>query len=188
MTNVVGRTLPFQKTTDCDEKPVPLMVTAALPAPAGLELGLSVVMTGTANVVSPVPSRAPVCGLPATLLAIVSEPVRTPAASGEKTTLIAQAPPNGSDVPQLFVSVKSPVVVIPEIVIGPAVWFWSVTVRGGLDVPILSGANTEIVGVRETPPTNPVPDSGTTFGLPSPELVMVNVPVLIPGPVGRKVT
>jgi hypothetical protein len=43
-------------------------------------------------------------------------------------------------------------------------------------------------GDRETPPASPVPDNGTTRGLPIPEFVIVRVPVLGPGLVGLKVT
>jgi hypothetical protein len=50
------------------------------------------------------------CGLLGALSVTVTVPVRAPVAVGVKETLIAQVANAATDVPQLFVSAKSPLV------------------------------------------------------------------------------
>ena len=64
----------------------------------------------------PVANRLVTDGLPGALVTTVSLPVRDPACVGVTETLILQVLPLVRVVGQLFVCVKSPVVVIPEIV------------------------------------------------------------------------
>jgi hypothetical protein len=66
--------------------------------------------------VAPVPERFNVCGLPAASSAIVSVAVRAPVAAGVKVTLMVQLALGARLAPQVFVCVKSPLLV-PAIVI-----------------------------------------------------------------------
>jgi hypothetical protein len=45
--DVVGRSAPFQRTTEADIKPVPLIVRLKAPLPAAAEPGLSPLIAGT---------------------------------------------------------------------------------------------------------------------------------------------
>ena len=58
----------------------------------------------------PVPVRLTVCGLPAALSVMVTAPVRVPVAVGLNVTLIVQLEPAESEVPQVVVDAKSPLV------------------------------------------------------------------------------
>ena len=61
---------------------------------------------------TPVPLRETSCALLGALSVIVSRPVRAPATVGVKETLIVQLPAAATELPQLFVSVKSPLATI----------------------------------------------------------------------------
>jgi len=64
----------------------------------------------------PVPVRLRVCGLAPALSVMLIMPVRVPVAVGLNVTLIVQLAPAASDPPQLLLSAKSPLAVIPVIV------------------------------------------------------------------------
>jgi hypothetical protein len=59
----------------------------------------------------PVPVRLTVCGLPAALSEMLTAAVRVPAAVGVNVTLIVQLPLAATELPQVFVSAKSPALV-----------------------------------------------------------------------------
>jgi hypothetical protein len=61
-----------------------------------------------APVLVPVPVRVTVWGLPLALSVIVTEAVRFPLAVGVNVTLIVQLPAAATELPQVFVSAKSP--------------------------------------------------------------------------------
>jgi len=84
---------------------------------------------------APVPVSDTLWGLPDALSATPTEPDRVPAAAGVKVTLMVQLAPGARELPQVFVSAKSPVVVIPEIVSGAFPVFESVALWMGLVVP-----------------------------------------------------
>jgi len=82
----------------------------------------------------PVPERLAVCGLLVALSVTVKVPLRVPVAVGVKVTLIVQDAPAATELPQLFVSAKSPllapVMAMPDIASGAfpafervAVWY-----------------------------------------------------------------
>ena len=59
----------------------------------------------------PVPLKLTVCGLPLALSLTLSVPVRVPLAVGLKPTVIEHPDPAATDLPQLLVSLKSPLTV-----------------------------------------------------------------------------
>jgi hypothetical protein len=63
------------------------------------------------------------------------EPRIVPASLGVYTTLTVQLSPVGMLVPQVFVSLKSPLAAILLIVTAELVWFVTVTFCAALDVP-----------------------------------------------------
>jgi hypothetical protein len=69
-----------------------------------------------APLADPLPASAAVCGLVFALSVTVSVPRRSPPAAGVKVTSIVQALLLPTEL-QVFVCAKSPVVVMPEIVI-----------------------------------------------------------------------
>jgi hypothetical protein len=71
----------------------------------------------------PVPFKLTVCGLFGALSETESVPVITPAAIGANTTLITQLLPAGRLVPQLSLSPKLELAVIPEMLNKPAPMF-----------------------------------------------------------------
>jgi hypothetical protein len=105
-------------------------------------------------------------------------------------TLIVQLPPDGSEVPQPFVCVKSPEAVTPEIDSAPVPVFDSVTVCAGLAAPTSWLPKVSVGGVSETAGTSaiPVPDSPTVCGLPDALLDTDSAPSRTPAAVGVKVT
>ena len=82
-----------------------------------------------------VPLSATVCGLPAGSSAMLSVPVLFPAAAGLKVTEMVQFAPASRLLPQVLVSVKSPLVVMLEIGTGVSPGLLSVTVWALLLVP-----------------------------------------------------
>jgi hypothetical protein len=83
--------------------------------------------------------------------AIVSVPVRVPAAAGRKVTLTAQVPPAAMLVPQLFVWAKSPVTAIDVIAAEVPALLLTSTLCGGLVVPVVWAPNARAVGLAVTP-------------------------------------
>ncbi len=65
---------------------------------------------------APVPLKFAVCGLSVPLSVMVTVPVRLPVNVGLKVTLIRHADATLSEVPQLFVWAKSPLVAMLEMV------------------------------------------------------------------------
>jgi hypothetical protein len=57
---------------------------------------------------TPAPVSGSDCGLPGALSAMLTAAVFVPVIEGVKVTLMLQLPPAGTDVPQVFVSVKLP--------------------------------------------------------------------------------
>ena len=93
-------------------------------------------MTGVCGLSQiPFPARLTVCELPAGSSEIVSEPVLFPAVPGLKVTEMVQFAPASKLVPQVLVSVKSPLAVMLEIGIGVSPGLLSVTVCTPLLVP-----------------------------------------------------
>jgi len=150
---------------------VKLTVACALPAVAAP-------MIGAPGTVCPVPASATRCGLPVAVLATLSVPDRAPAAIGVKVTFIVQEAPDATEAGQLFVTAKSPLVVMEEIAIDPAPGLVSVTVCGGLVVETLRAANVREAGVSESEGTVGVTAlEGDDAGLDPTALVAVTVKV-----------
>jgi hypothetical protein len=93
----------------------------------------------------------------------------------------------GSEVPQVLVWAKAPVMVILVIVSAVVLLFASVAVIGALVVPIIVVGNVNFVGATETPVT-PLPLRATVWGLLAALSVIVTTPVTVPVFVGLKVT
>ena len=93
----------------------------------------------------------------------------------------------GTEVPQVLVCAKAPVIVMLVIVSAVKLLFASVDVKGALVVPIVVVGNVNFVGVTETPVT-PLPLSVIVCGLLAALSVMVTSPVAAPATVGLKVT
>jgi hypothetical protein len=89
---------------------VPPLLTVAEVAPP---CGVPIVMAGV-----PLPVSATDCGFIDALSAMVSVPVRAPVADGVNTTAMLQVFPAARLEPQVLVSEKSPVTVIPEMLSG----------------------------------------------------------------------
>jgi hypothetical protein len=136
----------------------------------------------------PVPVSETVCGLPEALSVTVTEPDRVPMVAGVKVTLIVQVAPTASVVPQLFVSAKSPVIVIPEMVNGAVPVFESVALCVGLAVPIVCPLNVRVDGEAVAMGAVPVPVSDTLCGLPDALSTTVTEPDRVPVALGVKVT
>jgi len=140
---------------------------------------------------APVPVSSTDCGLPVALSVIVMAPVRVPAAVGVNFTVIVHCNPAAREVPQLFVSEKSPLgtrlvklrATVPVLV--------SFTVLDELVVLICWMLKVRLFGDRLTvvlPPLVPVPVRLTMCGLPEALSVIVIVPFCVPVAVGVNVT
>jgi hypothetical protein len=118
---------------------VNVTVCAALVDPTVCALKVNVpgasVTAGTG--VTPLPLKATVCGDPAALSVIVSEPLRVPVAVGVNVTAIMQFAPAATDVPQVFVSAKSPEAAIELIVRAACPLLVSVTICAALAAPTI---------------------------------------------------
>ena len=84
---------------------------------------------------SPEPDTATVCGLLLASSATLRVPDRLPTAVGVKVTLMVQLAPAPTELPQLLVCAKSPVVLMFEIVSTPPLEFDNVTACDVLVVP-----------------------------------------------------
>ena len=67
--------------------------------------------TGPVDVEAPVPVRVAVCGLPVALSVTATAAARVPDAAGTNVTLIVQLAPAATDVPQVLLWAKSPLLV-----------------------------------------------------------------------------
>src|SRR5437588_127054 len=105
----------------------------------------------------PVPLKLTLGCAPVVLLFKISEPVRLPTAAGVKTMLIVQLAPPASDVPQLLVWMKSPVVASDDMESEVFPLLASVTVCPALELPTACEEN--VIAVRESVATasKPVP-------------------------------
>src|ERR1700722_9258969 len=140
---------------------------------------------------APVPVRDTVCGLPVALSEIEMVPVRVPAAVGTNLTVIVQTDPEFSEVPQVFVCVKSPLdtMLVRLSVAAPVLVRF--TLFDELVVLICCEVKVRLVAERLTvvlPPVVPVPVRVTRCGLPPALSVIVIVPVWVPVAVGVNVT
>ena len=129
----------------------------------------------------PVPVKLTVCGLPLALSETARVAVRVPVAVGVNVTTIVQLQLTASDVPQLFVWAKSPllvpVIAILEMVRLTLPVFESVTVWG-VATPTVWALNVSEVGESAATGAVPVPDSE----------IIVTAPVRDPVTVGLNVT
>ena len=101
--NVVGRSVPPQRTVDNVENPAPLTVMMLLTDPVAILSGLIAVITGVGSDDRAVPVRLTVLGLFEPSVEIVSDPMRLPGAVGVNFTLMEQFPFTASVVPQVVV-------------------------------------------------------------------------------------
>lgn len=119
-------------------------------------------------------------------------PDRPPLAVGVKVTLTLQLWPGArvlSRAPQVFVCVKSPLALIPEIF---KVWvpvFVTVTLCGELEPPTVTLPKERLEGVKVTAVADvtPLPLTSMTCGLPEALSVMLNCPVSTPSEEGVNV-
>jgi hypothetical protein len=124
------------------------------------------------------------------LLDTVSVPVRVPEAVGRKVTDTEHVPP-AAIVPQVFVCVKSPLVVTPDTVADAEPVLVIVTFCAELLALTAVLANVSDVGLAArvaVPAVAPVPDSDTVSAGLVALLLTVSVPVRAPEAVGVKVT
>jgi hypothetical protein len=137
----------------------------------------------------PTPLRITLRGLPAALSATVSVPTCVPTTVGVNVTLIVQLSPAPTELPQVFVCVKFPVVVMPVISSGAFPWLVSMT-PCVLLVPTNWLPNDRLVGVSSTKGAValPSPLRLTVTGLLGSLLAIVSVPVRVPAAVGVNVT
>ena len=130
---------------------------------------MTVTEAGAVTVKSdPVPVSGTVRGLPLALSVTVMVPVRAPVAVGVNVTLIVQVIPAGSDAPHVFVSAKSPELVIEVIFSARLPLFFSVIVLAGeLGVFTSWLPKSKLVGIRTATGAFavPVPVSVANCGL-----------------------
>src|SRR5207249_2050128 len=133
----------------------------------------------SAAMLEPAPVRLTVCGLPEVLSVARRLPVRVPDAVGENVTLMAQFPPTATELPQLSVSAKSPLVEIVVIAKAAEPVFVSVTVCAALVVPTVWLAKVSEVGERDGMGVVAVQvlGRGAVGGLPEPLSVTLDLPV-----------
>jgi hypothetical protein len=179
---------------------IPEMVNGAVPVfeSVALCVGLAVPIVCPLNVrvdgeavamgAVPVPVSDTLCGLPDALSTTVTEPDRVPVALGVKVTLIEQLAAAARVAPHVFVSAKSPLLVMFEIAIASLPVFDSVMVCAALVVPTGCAPKSKLVGVRLATGAPPVPASATVCGLPEAVSFKVRLPVMFPVTVGEKLT
>jgi hypothetical protein len=173
---------------------VSVTVWGALVCPTAIAGNDSLVADNLTSV--PKPLTAIDCGLPLASSLISTEALRVPAAVGWKVTLIPQCAPAATELPHVFVCVKSDGFAPPN----------EIPVMVRVAVPVL--ANVTVVALvlwpRSTAPENvtlegdnctcapllvaPVPVRLIVSGLPAALSAMVTVPVRVPVVVGWKVT
>jgi len=141
----------------------------------------------------PVPVRLTVCGLPATLSEMLTDAVRVPAAVGLNVTLIVQLPPPATELPQVFVSAKSAVLVPVMLMLVMLKLVFPVLLRvtlcAVLVVPTFWLLNVRLVTERlAVADAVPVPVRLTVCGLPAALSEMLTNAVRVPVAVGLNVT
>lgn len=152
-------------------------------------------LTTGAGGLAPVPESDSVCGEPVTLSAMLMEAVLVPAAVGLNATEIVQVPDAATDVPQVLVWMKSPVLepanesaipvsdAVPEFV---RVTVWVADVDPTVVLVKVSDA-----GLRETlgaAAATAVPETGMLCGEPVALSVIVKEDERVPAAVGLNVT
>ncbi len=176
---------------------VPLLVRVAVSVPlvvltASLPKARLVGERPAATVV-PVPERLRDWGLPVALSVMLTEAERLPLVVGSKETLIVQLPPAATELPQVLVSAKSPVLApvsaMPERLSAAL----PLLVRVAVSVPLLvltgSLPKERLAGDRLAAATVPVPERLIVWGLPAVALSeMLTEAVRLPLAVGSKVT
>src|SRR6266852_8494681 len=147
----------------------PVIVIGASPAFVNVTVCAAlVVFTGVAAKVNdagdtvartawPVPLNATVGAVPGEPLVNDSTPLRTPLAEGVNATFTMQLAPAASDVPQLFVWAKSPLIVTPVMETGRSPEFESVTDCVAVVAFKSAGANDNDAGAAVTCMVSPVP-------------------------------
>jgi hypothetical protein len=174
--------------------PVLLRVTlcAVLVVPTFWLLNVRLVTERPAVAAVPVPVRLTVCGLPAALSEMLTDAVRVPAAVGVNVTLIVQLPPAATELPQVFVSAKSAVLVPVMLMLVMLKLVLPVLLRvtlcARLVTPTFSLAKVRPEGDRLTWLERPVPVRLTVCGLPAALSEMLTDAVRVPAAVGVNVT
>jgi hypothetical protein len=137
----------------------------------------------------PVPLSEVFCGLPAASSVALSVPVRVPPAVGVNVTLIVQFVPGARVAPQLFVSAKSPLAVMLEMLSTAFPEFVNLTSCAGLVVPGARLPNVRPEGERAATGAaeTPVPERETDCGLPEALSVTESVAERAPFARGAKV-
>jgi len=136
--------------------PVLLRVTlcAALVVPTFWLLNVRLAGERLVAAAAPVPVRLTICGLPAALSEILTAAVRVPAAVGVNVTLIVQLLFAATELPQVFVSAKSPVLTPVMLILVMLILALPVLLRvalcAGLVVPTFSLAKVRHEGERLT--------------------------------------
>src|SRR5262252_332724 len=137
----------------------------------------------------PVPVRGIMCGLPAALSTIFTEPLEGPDVTGRNVTEIVHVAPAANEVPQVWVWTKLPVTAMEVISSGPVPALRSVTVFAALVVLMSWTAKDSDAGERfTTAAETPLPLSAIRCGLPVALSVIVTVPVRLPRTVGTNET
>src|ERR1035437_8042067 len=142
---------------------------------------------------TPVPVRVTVCGDPAALAVMVTDPLRLPAAVGVNATEMLQLPPAATLAPQVLVGAKSPAFVPVTAMLAidraPDPVLLSVTDWAVLVVPMFWLANVRLPEGSDTIGTAaPVPVRVTVCGDPTALSVMVTDALRLPAAVGVNVT
>src|SRR5581483_2175306 len=125
---------------------------------------------------------------PVALSRILSVPVRVPVAVGSKVTLMVQLAPAPTELPQVLVCAKSPLVPMLVMLKEAVPVFLRVTGRAELVVPSPWAGNVKLVADKLTAGAVPVPVRPIDCGLPVALSLMVTVPVRAPVAAGAKVT
>lgn len=152
---------------------VTVTVTLVVLPAATLAVAGDTAMPKSGLPVLPVPVRAAICGLLASLSATLRVAAAAAAAVGVKVTLIVQVAPMASVVPQVVVSANevgdAPPMVMAIAASAAALLFVKVTVFAGLVALMDWLPNATVVGVRNTAAgaAVPVPMSEIVCGLPA---------------------
>jgi hypothetical protein len=141
-------------------------------------------------VLSPIPVRDAVCGLPEALSETLRLPLRAPLAVGVKLTVIPQFAPPARLVPHVFVWLKSPLADTLKMLSAMEPVFVRVACWEALDEPTLVPGKLKEEGNSEAlaPGVRPVPVSDAACELPEASSLTVSVPFRAPPAVGVKVT
>jgi hypothetical protein len=137
----------------------------------------------------PVPVKGMAWLPPAALSATVTAPALGPAAVGVNVTLIVQLLPLATLLPQLFVSPKSPLALIPLIDSGALPVLLKTTLCGALGVLTIWLVKVKLAGVNSTTGVgSPLPANGIVSGESDALSVIITEPYLFPAAVGVNVT